>query len=42
MIALVIIIFYRYDRIERADGTSDLIATIDSLPDQIITNLGYA
>jgi len=41
-IALVIIFFYRYDRIERSDGTSDLMATIDSLPDQIITNLGYA
>ena len=32
---------YEYDRTERADGSSDLIATIDPLSDKIITWLGF-
>ena len=41
-IAIIIISFYKYDRIERADGTSDFKAYIEPIPDELIVILGYA
>lgn len=41
-ISFIVVGFYRYDRIETADGSSDYIAYIDDLPLQVTTYLGYA
>ena len=40
-IAIIIISFYRYDRNERADGSSDFKAYIEPIPDDLIMILGY-
>ena len=40
-ISFIVIGFYRYDRIETADGSSNYVATIDDIPFKIITYLGY-
>jgi hypothetical protein len=39
-ISFLVIGFYRYDRKETADGSSDYVATIDDFPDMIMTYLG--
>lgn len=40
-ISFIVIGFYRYDRIERADGSSDYRPTISEGPRMIIEYLGY-
>lgn len=41
-ISFVAVGFYRYDRIEKADGSSDYTSYIDAFPNLIILWLGYA
>jgi hypothetical protein len=41
-ISFIVIGFYRYDRIERADGSSDYRPTIGEGPLVLIEYLGYA
>lgn len=41
-ISFICIAFYRYDRIQRADGAADYLAYIDEIPDYGIAYLGYA
>lgn len=41
-ISFICITFYRYNRVERADGAADYVAYIDEFPDYGIAYLGYA
>jgi len=41
-VSFVVITFYKYERVEKPDGTSDYTSYIDPLPNQVISYLGYA
>jgi hypothetical protein len=41
-ISFLVMGFYRYDRKETADGSSDYVATIDDFPNMVMSWIGYA
>lgn len=40
-VSFIVIVFYKYIRIEKSDGSSDYVAQIPDLPAKIMVYLGY-
>ena len=40
-VGAIVVGFYKYDRLETADGSSDYMSTIDEFPNSFILYLGY-
>mmetsp|Transcript_30706 Transcript_30706/g.47084 ORF Transcript_30706/g.47084 Transcript_30706/m.47084 type:complete len:119 (-) Transcript_30706:1184-1540(-) len=41
VVSFVVIGYYKYERVEKPDGSSDYTSFIEVLPNNIISNLGY-